>query len=111
MKKTDLKKLEKCIENEGWNIQEDAKNEFTISIGSPEGQDANFAISGSDHQEFCDSLSKVADCYDPDEQATFWIGPDGHGSRGAPHSLSDLVKDMEWVKSKLQSLSEKCNEI
>ena len=32
--------------------------------------------------------------FDPDEEAMLWTGPDGHGVKGAPYHLKDIVDDM-----------------
>lgn len=47
--------------------------------------------------------------YDPDEEASIWIGPDGHGANGAPYRLSDLVADMEDAKNMIYELFEDVN--
>ena len=44
--------------------------------------------------------------YDPDEEASLWIGPDGHGKNGAPYRISDIVKDMEDAESQYEKLYE-----
>ena len=49
--------------------------------------------------------------YDPDYEATLWIGPDGHGHNGAPYRISDIVRDMEECESRLEELYEALNEL
>ena len=44
------------------------------------------------------------DNYDPYEEATIWLGSDGHGKNGAPDDLKDLIADMEECKSNVKVL-------
>lgn len=49
--------------------------------------------------------------YDPDYEATLWIGQDGHGQNGAPYHISDIVHDMEECDNRLEELYDTLSEI
>lgn len=53
------------------------------------------------------ALYKYYDSYDPDEEASLWIGSDGHGKNGAPYHLKDLLQDMEDAKKMIWHLYKK----
>lgn len=42
--------------------------------------------------------------YDPDYEATLWVGDDSHGKNGVPYRLSDIIKDMEECKKNMRDL-------
>ena len=44
--------------------------------------------------------------YDPDKEASLWIGDDGHGKNGAPYHLSDILADMRDAKQMIYDLSD-----
>lgn len=48
--------------------------------------------------------------YDPDEEASKWIGENGHGMNGAPYHLSDILADMEDAKQMIYDLSDAMKE-
>lgn len=39
-----------------------------------------------------------------------WVGPDGHGKKGAPYRLTDVVKDMEQCEQMIKNLSDALSE-
>jgi hypothetical protein len=94
------------IEELGWATSIDEKGYVNISVYSPEGQDVQFVINSENNAEkLITELLETANNYDPDEEASYWIGSDGHGKNGAPYRLIDLIKDMEWVDEEINKLA------
>lgn len=76
-------------------------NTVLLETRSPEGQDVCFEAQLEDPEsceEFLEALKEHAANYDPDEEATLWLGSDGHGTNGAPYRMSDLLEDMQWAE-------------
>ena len=70
------------------------------------GQDVCFEFELKTLQELPGELAQRWEDYDPDEETSLWIGEDGHGKNGAPYHISDILKDMQEVDSKLEKLSD-----
>lgn len=70
----------------------------------------NIVFSGTMNEDDPHSLVKSLydgwQAYDPDEEASYWIGPDGHGKNGAPYRISNIVKDMKEAESQYEKLYE-----
>ncbi|MDD7461851.1 MAG: hypothetical protein PUK67_05185 [Prevotellaceae bacterium] len=100
----------KVAEQKGWKtfIKEDDKGMVNIEFYqfSPYGQDFGFSVSG--HKNKPEMLIEAMDSYyksfDVDYEAYLWIGEDGHGKRGAPYHIKDIVKDMEAVEEMIYQL-------
>lgn len=115
-----IEKLTKVAEKNGWSVDFDAKmyscfggtqrkGGMSLQIFSPEGQDFNVELEGDTADELKNSL--VNYYFDPDEEASLWIGEDGHGKNGAPYRLRDLLNDMEWCGRKIKSLAKAWNKV
>ena len=76
-----------------------------LDFYTPEGGEECPSFDAANDSGFAYSLSRYAEYYDPDEEATYWIGEDGHGKNGAPYRISDIIKDKEWVEKFLLRLS------
>lgn len=50
------------------------------------------------------SVYKYWESFDPDYEASFWIGSDGHGKNGAPYHISDIVEDMKNAQNMIEDL-------
>lgn len=100
----------KVAEQKGWKtfIEEDDKGMVNIEFYqfSPYGQDFGFSVSG--HKNKPETLIEAMDSYyksfDVDYEAYLWIGEDGHGKRGVPYHIKDIVKDMEAVEEMIYQL-------
>lgn len=46
----------------------------------------------------------------PEQFPMLWVGPDGHGKKGAPYRLTDVVKDMEQCEQMIKNLSDALSE-
>lgn len=80
--------------------------EFTFAQYSNAGQDFSFVaeMKDGDVDTLIQSISDYYEWYDPDEEASLWIGDDGHGKNGAPYSITDIVKDMEQCEEMVRDL-------
>lgn len=65
------------------------------------GQDPVVDITFDDSNDYENDLAQLVnklydywDDYNPEEEASLWIGDDGRGANGAPYHITDLVKDM-----------------
>lgn len=81
-------------------LESDGKT-VLLETYSPEGQDICMECvpEHGSGEEFIKLITEYAADYDPDEEASYWIGPDGHGKNGAPYRLRDLLADMEWAEN------------
>ena len=51
-----------------------------------------------------DEIEAYYENFDPDYEASLWIGPDGHGQRGAPYHIKDIIADMEEAEEMVYGL-------
>lgn len=82
-------------------------DELEVSAYSPEGQDCNAYFPADRMENLLRSMAEWISDYDVDEEAALWIGEDGHGKRGAPYHIKDIVEDMEWWHKQIDSLHDK----
>ena len=88
----------------------EAPNEGEVCVElekeSPNGQDfiATIRFEDGNEYDFIDSLRNYWQDFDPDEEATIWIGDDGHGRNGAPYRMREILDDMEDCKGMLREL-------
>ena len=93
----------KLAEDLGWSYNvDDTPNErgevcVELEKYSPQNQDfiATIWFENGNKSDFMDKLYQYYSDFDPDEEASKWIGEDGHGANGAPYKLSDILQDME----------------
>lgn len=71
-------------------------------IKTPAGEDFYFNLAGKNEQEWEQSLREYARKFDVDEHVESFISL--RGSHGIPDSISELVKDAEWIKNRLEEL-------
>lgn len=68
----------------------------------------DYSLEIEDVRGFEDLCTKVQESYegfDPDYETFLWIGPNGHGSNGAPYRIRDILDEQELIESKLSDLS------
>lgn len=53
-----------------------------------------------------DALWHYAENFDPDQEAYYWLGSDGHGTNGAPYHMGDVLEDMVNAKQMIYDLSD-----
>lgn len=94
----------------GWHVDTDtsAPNivEFEFSQYTPAGQDFNFCVEmkDDDPDSLLDDIEQYYEAFDPDYEASLWIGDDGHGEKGAPYHIKDIVSDMESAEEMIDTL-------
>lgn len=103
----------RIAEEHGWsvNVSDGMKNktdkclEFEKYIDS---QDFFFSIwmYDNDIEQFVYAVGEYADDFDVDEEASYWIGPDGHGKNGAPYRISDILEEMQDAKNEMKELAD-----
>lgn len=67
--------------------------------------DARTEIYASNLTEFIREVKNQYESYDPDEEASLWIGPDGHGTNGAPYHIREILDDMEELEKAYEELA------
>ncbi len=108
------RKLEELIieiaANEGWSVDISEINENVDNICfrcySPAGQDFSFDVEAKNNNPGS-LLREMADYYDdfnPDREALQWCDENGHGVRGAPKRLKDIIIDFEKVEEAIHQL-------
>lgn len=82
--------------------------EFEFSQYTPAGRDFNFCVEmkDDDPDSLLDDIERYYEALDPDYEASLWIGDDGHGKRGAPYHIKDIVSDMEAAEKMIDTLLE-----
>lgn len=104
-------------EANGWSVNTDETESghivFEFSKYTPAGQDFNFSaeLTNGVLQTLVESIKEYYDRFDVDEEAYLWIGEDGHGKKGAPYHIKDIVQDMEAAEEMVYQLYKALNEI
>ena len=105
-----LKKIISIAENNGWNVNTNHfKNkcvQFEFSQFTPAGQDFNFCaeLKENNPQILVENIKEYYENFDSDAEAYLWIGEDGHGRKGAPYHIKDIVDDMEAAEKMIYQL-------
>ena len=93
------------LEEEDYSVYDDDSGYVEISKYSTAGQDWSTVIAlGEDINEFADNIYSAYESYDPEYEASLWIGDDGHGKNGAPYHIKDIVEDMEECEGFIRRL-------
>ena len=79
-----------------------------VELEKQSPQDQDFIVTiwfETDNEcDFADKLEEYWRGLDPSEEAINWIGPDGHGTNGAPYDLQGIINDMVDCKEMLREL-------
>lgn len=104
------KQIEKAAEEAGWNViiakSENGGYYIEFQMYTDFGQDVNEGFHVKKLEDIVSEVDERYQNYDPSEEASIWVGPDGHGKNGAPHDLEDILDDMKDVESALEKLSD-----
>lgn len=93
------------LEEEDYSVYDDDSGYVEISKYSTAGQDwSTNIVLGEDINEFADNIYSTYESYDPEYEASLWIGDDGHGKNGAPYHIKDIVEDMEECEGFIRRL-------
>lgn len=101
----------KYAEEMDWSYSESESpngGQTCVELERSSPQDQDFIVTiwfETDNEcDFADKLEEYWRDFDPSEEAVNWIGPDGHGTNGAPHDLQDIINDMVDCKEMLREL-------
>ena len=106
-----LEQIENVCDRQGWSLYVSDRGdgrkdlEFEKYVGE---QDFIFSLilNGDDTEGLIDDMEEYIDNFDVDEEASLWIGEDGHGKNGAPYRISDILEEMQMAKDEMQILYE-----
>jgi hypothetical protein len=104
--KEEIKSLLTKIEELGWSIQEEGHNEYRISKYSPCGQDFGISIEGDSDQDLINNIYQRYEDFDVSEETYIWLDSTGHGRKGAPYHMRDVLEDMEHCEKMILDLYE-----
>lgn len=107
-----IDRITEIAEEDGWSVyveeMEDRGDmiEFTFGKYTDVGHDFSFSVEmkDGDIDTVIEDIDNYYENYDPDEEALLWVGSDGHGKKGAPYHLTDIVKDMEQCETYIGEL-------
>lgn len=107
-----IDRITEIAEEDGWSVyveeMEDRGDmiEFTFGKYTDVGQDFSFSVEmkDGDIDSLIEDIDNYYENYDPDEEALLWVGSCGHGKKGAPYHLTDIVKDMEQCETYIGEL-------
>lgn len=102
----------KIAEELDWSYNVDdtpnERGEVCVELEKYSPQDQDFIVSiwfeTNNECDFADKLEEYWRDFDPSEEAINWVGPDGHGTNGAPYDLQDIINDMVDCKEMLREL-------
>lgn len=108
------RKLEELIieiaANEGWSVDISEINENVDNICfqcySPAGKDFSFdvEVKNNNPEILLKEMTDYYDDFNPDREALLWCDENGHGLRGAPKRLKDIIIDFEKVEEAIHQL-------
>lgn len=109
-----IDRITEITEADGWSVSvEELKDRgdmigFTFGKYTDADQDFSFMVEmrDGDIDTLIEDIDRYHEDYAPDEEALLWLGPDGHGMRGAPYRMTDVVKDMEQCRTFIGKLLE-----
>lgn len=112
MKETVQERIERVANDNNWSAhisdrygEPDSKDvEFQTSTRYGQDLVVSVIITNDDPYTLIDDLNSYYVGYDPDYEASLWIGDDGHGKNGAPYHITDIVEDMNDAEEKIGDL-------
>lgn len=108
--KEKIQKVTDVAQGKGWSVNVDDKDKsnilFEFQHYTKYGQDFNFnaGISDEEIETLIADIKQYFTDFDPDYEASLWIGDDGHGKCGAPYHIKDIVADMEDTEARIYEL-------
>lgn len=108
-------KIIAAAEKQGWRAdieEQGGRTVFEFSAFTPAGQDFAFTAEMRDNEPgtLLESIFNFYQDYDPDYETYLWIGEDGHGKKGAPYHIKDILRDMEAAEDMTFRLHEALTE-
>lgn len=107
-----MEKLRKIIESQNWdfNAEEspDGSYIFTLFDFGKFGKDltTEFTLAKYSVINFLNALDCFIENYDVDYETYLWLDNMGHGTRGAPYCIQDILEENEEYLSRLEKLSD-----
>ncbi|MBO5058938.1 MAG: hypothetical protein J6C10_05520 [Prevotella sp.] len=108
--KEKIQKVTDVAQGKGWSVNVEDKDKsnilFEFQHYTKYGQDFNFNAGMSDEEieTLIADIKQYFTDFDPDYEASLWIGDDGHGKCGAPYHIKDIVSDMEDAEVRIYEL-------
>lgn len=105
-----IRKVTDIAQSNGWSVNMEDKDKSNIRFEFQRytmyGQDFSFNAEMYDKEidTLIDAIKQYFKCFDPDYEASLWIGEDGHGKNGAPYHIKDIVADMEDAEVRICEL-------
>lgn len=84
---------------------DDTRLVFTLNPIVTRTYDGCTEIYAENLDEFIHEVQDKYERFDPDYEATFWIGPDGHGKNGAPYRIRDILDEFEELNKAYEELA------
>lgn len=103
-KRNQFEKLQDVAESLGWNYQDNTE-EITLSRYTSFGQDYSFELDAN--EDLLEQVHEQWQNFDPCRETYLWLDDDGHGKRGVPYYMGDVLKDMEEIDEALETLYKK----
>lgn len=61
----------------------------------------------ADLHAFAEAVEDIYENFDPEEETYLWLGPDGHGTNGAPRSMRVILEQMDDLDDAWKNLASK----
>ena len=98
-----IEQITQIAESLGWKVEVD-ESDITFSRYTTAGQDFSFSV--NKNKDITDEVLDYYEGYDPSEEAILWCDSSGHGKKGAPYHLKDIIADMEEAEEMVGALYE-----
>lgn len=93
------------IEKLDWIVEDEKDGDYRLSKYSPMGQDFGIDIHyDGNTKAFIQKIHKCWERYDVSYETYLCLDLFGHGLRGAPYEMEDILEDMKWCKSQILEL-------
>ncbi|MDO4932013.1 MAG: hypothetical protein Q4E63_05095 [Prevotellaceae bacterium] len=108
--KEKIQKVKDIAHSNGWSVNVEDKDKsnvlFEFQRNTEHGQDFSFYAEMSEEKldTLIGNIRQYFKDFDPDYEASLWIGDDGHGKCGAPYHIKDIVSDMEDAEVRIFEL-------
>lgn len=104
------KKIEEIANKKNWKItfsEQSCETVIEFENYTDAGQNlivTIFVKDDSSRQDVANAIYEYWYSYDPDYEASLWIGSNGHGKNGAPYHISDIIDDMKNAENMIEEL-------
>lgn len=102
-----IKELIVKIESFGWSVTKEDDNQYFFSKFSPAGQDFSINVEAESAEDLIDNIYEAYENFDVSEATYLWLDNTGHGVKGAPHEMKDVLADMEACEQMILELHKK----